>query len=68
MHLMRKLRQFTSQTKKPLGFVGARQMGAGYYPLGGVLARQGRGWRMLNYEPEEPEDRKKTCAIPMQNG
>lgn len=26
-------------------------MGAGYYPLGGVLARQGRGRAMRNYEP-----------------
>lgn len=27
-------------------------MGAGYYPLGGVLARQARGQAMRNYEPK----------------
>ncbi len=27
-------------------------MGAGYYPLGGVLARQGQGQAMRNYEPK----------------
>ena len=35
-------------------------MGAGYYPLGGVLARQARGQAMRNYEPKM---RKKQPAI-----